>query len=1120
MDSHVFHDPSGRRARRADLAMAVLAAAVLLIFGLFAMSLALAPQIPKVTLTDPRMLTALRNVSHGSHAQRADWAKIPRPKRAPSGGPGRPITVGFYVSWDPVSVESLREHVGQIDVVAPQWLTLHGGAGQLDVVNDPQAEAIMRKGGHPPAVIPIIHNYIADHWDKASVDELLVSPRARHALIANLEELADKRGFAGYMFDLEDMSESALAAYPAFIAEINSALKQSGREVWVTAPFDEEGWPLRKLQNAASTLVLMAYDDHFQSDKPGSVAGQEWFERNLARTFPQLDQSRLILALGAFGYDWGPDGLADAVTFHESTVNALDSGVAVNFDPATLNPNFDYADGEGHAHHVWFLDAATTFNEVKVADAWRPRGYGLWRLGQEDPGVWSLLGKAYGSASTAGLIDIPPSEDVDFDGNGEILHVSETPKPGKRTLNIDAQSGIITHEAYDQIPSAYVVQRLGQTPKLAALTFDDGPDPRWTPKILDILKAKHAPATFFVIGSNMEEWPDLVQRELREGHVVGSHTYTHPNIAELSPTEIDLELNLTQRLFQVLTDRTLRFFRPPYLGDADPSTTHEMRPVMQAQDRGYITVGLRNDPDDWKKPDAALIVQRAVARLNEIRPEASGQIILLHDSGGDRSRTIQALPQLIDAIRADGFQLVTVAQLAGLSSAQANPRATTEPGQLMLDRAAFDMVRGFNKTVAALFLAAIALGLARLAFLSTLSLIHFARTERRTPPELDPAREPIVSVLIPCFNEESVIVTSIERILASEWSHLEVIVLDDGSKDATAARVTEHFGANERVRLMSFENGGKAAALNRGLAAASGDIVVALDADTQFPPETIGMLARWFGDEKIGAVAGNALVGNRVSIITRWQSLEYVTAQNLERRALAALGAVTVVPGAVGAWRRRALAELGGVPQDTLAEDQDLTIAVQRAGWKVEFDPDARAYTEAPETLSALLKQRFRWSFGTLQCVWKHRKALFSPKHPTLGFVALPQIWLFQIVLALVQPLVDLVVVFSLLGALFARLMHPNQWDSVGLERTLLYWAAFVLVDLAAAALGMALERRAPWKDVAWIPIQRFGYRQLMYYVVVQAVLAAVRGPRVGWGKLARTARVTIDRQKPLRDAA
>ncbi|HEY3800257.1 MAG TPA: glycosyltransferase, partial [Caulobacteraceae bacterium] len=484
-------------------------------------------------------------------------------------------------------------------------------------------------------------------------------------------------------------------------------------------------------------------------------------------------------------------------------------------------------------------------------------------------------------------------------------------------------------------------------------------------------------------------------------------------------------------------------------------------------------------------------------------------------AGGDRSETVAALPGLIDAIRAKGYQIVTVDQLAGMSAAQAMPPTSRSSLELLVDRMGFGFFRYMDFLLTSLFITAIVLGVARLAFLAVLALWHRLRAPGRAPPMLDPDAGPLVSVLIPCFNEEKVIVASVARILHSNWKRLEVLVLDDGSADATSARVREAFEGEPRVTLMRFENGGKAKALNRGLAEAQGDIVVALDADTLFPPDTIPMLARWFTDPKVGAVAGNAVVGNRLNLVTRWQALEYVTAQNLERRALAALGAVTVVPGAVGAWRKSALAALGGYPHDTLAEDQDLTIACQRAGWRVEFDPEARAYTEAPDTVAGLLKQRFRWSFGTLQCIWKHRSATFNPKRPVLGFVALPQIWLFQIILTAVSPLVDLAIVWSLVWTLYARAYHPVEWSPDDFLRSVFYWAAFIFLDLSAGALGMTLERRAPWKDLVWLPVQRFGYRQLMYYVVVKSIVTALRGSRVGWGKLERraTAQMAPDRR-------
>ncbi|HEY1928796.1 MAG TPA: glycosyltransferase [Caulobacteraceae bacterium] len=1116
MADFVFHDPTGRRAKRANLGVGLVIAAAALVVAAFFATLASAPHLPNLTMKDPRVLQALQPETAHKFRRPVEWRRIPRTARAATGGPARPLSVGFYVTWDESSRVSLRRHIGQLDVISPQWVLLDGSLGRVSVTSDPVAEATIASSKSPPSILPMVHNGHNAESDQPLASDMLMNPAAQKALISNLVTLVKQRGWAGYVFDLENLSRPALARYPAFLAQARAALKPLGREVWVAVPFGDDAWPLRRFRAVSDSVVLMAYDQHWGGGEPGPVTAQDWFEQTLAYDMRQLDPSHTIIALGAHGYDWtladkkGPAS-AHAVGFYDATQTAHDANAQVSLDDDSLNPTFEYQDDDDRKHVVWFLDVATFFNQMKVADAYRPQGYALWRMGAEDPSVWNYLHQPYGIEKAAGLQEINPSVGVDFDGTGEILHVDSRPTPGRRSVETDPQTGLISDETYQVMPTSYVIDRYGAHPGWVALTFDDGPDGRWTPKILRILEAKHVPATFFVIGQNMQARPDLVQREVRDGDMVGNHTWTHPNIGVTPLAQTALEINTTQRLFQVLSGRSMRLFRPPYFGDAEPSTPGEVDPLIKAQDFGYLIVGLRIDPDDWKKPDPNLIVSRTLSRLQDTG-EYAGQVVLLHDAGGDRSRTVEALPRLIDELKARGYKLVTIDQLAGMTREDAMPKTNRSSFSLFLDRIGFGFFRYMNDILQALFTIAIVLGLARLLFLAVLALWQRIREGGRQPPLLDPARGPLISVLIPCFNEEKVIVQSVTRILASHWANLEVIVLDDGSKDATAAVVRNAFANEPRVELMSFENGGKARALNRGLSRTRGEIIVALDADTLFPADTLGRLARWFADQRVGAVAGNAIVGNRLNLITRWQALEYVTAQNLERRALAALGAVTVVPGAVGAWRRSVLLSLGGYPADTLAEDQDLTLAVQRAGWRVEFDASARAYTEAPDTVDGLLKQRFRWSFGTLQCIWKHRAGLFNPKRPVLGFVAMPQIWLFQIFLTVAAPLVDLAIVSSLAWAIYGRFFHPVEWSPDDFIRSVFYWAAFIFLDLSAGALGMALERRAPWQDLVWLPVQRFGYRQLMYYVVVKSVITAVRGYRVGWGKLERRATAVVGR--------
>ncbi|THD57749.1 glycosyltransferase [Phenylobacterium sp.] len=1115
----VFHDPTGRRARRVRFVGGLVASFVALLVAGFFATLAFAPRLPTVNLKDPRALEALHQETAHKLRGRAQWNKIPHPRAGPAAaGPTRPLAVGIYVSWDEGSRQSLTDHVDQLDVVSPQWIELINANGGLSYTSDPQARAIIAAAKHPPSVLPQIYNKpTGGEWNGAMASAFLMNPQARAAMIADLVAQAQKRGYAGYVFDFEELSEAGLRAYPGFIAQARTALKAIGRDVWVTTVFADDDYPYKALQDASDAIMLMAYDQHYGGGEPGPVAAQDWFESNLAKRMEHLDPAKTIIALDNVGYDWtlpGPHNKAssESALFADATQRAHDAEAQVEMEENSLNPTFGYQDDQMHKHVVWFLDAPTLFNQIHVADGFRPLGYALWRMGHEDQLDYQVLRHDYGQGKPDGLEALRPGSGVEFDGDGEVLHVSSIPTPGRRSIEIDSDTGLISGETYEVMPTSYVVQRYGFHPGWVAITFDDGPDGRWTPQILDILKAKHAPATFFVIGKNMAAKPGLVQREVDEGHDVGNHTWTHPDIAFIPAAQTSVELSATQRLFETITGRSMRLFRPPFFGDAEPDTPLEVSRVMLGQMQGYLTVGLRIDPDDWRNPNASTpehIVDTALSRLKDT--QRPGQVILLHDSGGDRRWTVKALPGLIDALRAHGYKLVTVADLAGMTPQEAMPPTSRNSFELLLDRIGFGFFHGLNVALSTLFITAIVLGVARLLVLGVLALIHRSTIARRTPPMLDPATGPLISVLIPCFNEEAVIESSVRRILASNWAKLEVLVLDDGSSDHTAEVVRKAFADEPRVTLMSFENGGKARALNKGLTKAHGDVVVALDADTLFPAETLARLARWFVDPRVGAVAGNALVGNRRNLITRWQALEYVTAQNLERRALAALGAVTVVPGAVGAWRKAALEQLGGYPDDTLAEDQDLTIAIQRAGWRVEFDPEARAYTEAPETVAGLLKQRFRWSFGTLQCIYKHRAALFSPKHPVLGFVALPQIWLFQILLTAVAPLIDLAVIWSIISAIYGFTNHSTEWSPDDLIRPLSYWAAFIFLDLSAGALGMALERRAPWADLVWMPVQRFGYRQLMYYVVVKSIDAALHGARVGWGKLERRASAAFE---------
>jgi GT2 family glycosyltransferase len=506
--------------------------------------------------------------------------------------------------------------------------------------------------------------------------------------------------------------------------------------------------------------------------------------------------------------------------------------------------------------------------------------------------------------------------------------------------------------------------------------------------------------------------------------------------------------------------------------------------------------------------------------IENATPDRTANVVLLHDGGGDRAQTVAALPAIISGLEHAGYRIVPTATLAGLDRDQVMPRVEgIDLVAVRTDVFAFTAIGAFIVALNWTFFFAISLGVLRAVGMTVLALLR----KRPQPKLADTEFAPRVSVIIPAYNEETVIQSAIARILESEYQNIEIIVADDGSKDRTSAIVAEAFPEHPKVTLLTMTNGGKASALNRALLIAQGEIVVALDADTQFERETISRLVRWFTDERIGAVAGNAKVGNRVNLVSRWQAVEYVTAQNIERQALTRFDAIMVVPGAVGAWRRQALDDVGGYPEDTLAEDQDLTIAIQRRGWRVAYDEDAVAWTEAPETFHALSKQRFRWSFGTLQCLWKHRRVLGRGKPSGIALVGMPQAWLFQIVFAVISPAIDLALLVSIAGTAMRVSQHGWAQTQTDVLRMGVYWLGFTAIDLLCGFVAYRLDVREKRFPAFLLLAQRFVYRQLMYSVVIRAVGSALAGMGIGWGKLERTGSVSapgLARQAERRDQA
>ncbi|OAH15100.1 poly-beta-1,6-N-acetyl-D-glucosamine synthase [Streptomyces jeddahensis] len=612
------------------------------------------------------------------------------------------------------------------------------------------------------------------------------------------------------------------------------------------------------------------------------------------------------------------------------------------------------------------------------------------------------------------------------------------------------------------------------------LTFDDGPDPVWTPKVLDVLAEHDAHAVFFVTGTMVSRYPELVQRMVAEGHEIGLHTFNHPDLSYQSQRRIDWELSQNQLALAGAAGIRTSLFRPPYSSFSAAMDNASWPVTEYIGGRGYITVVNNTDSEDWRRPGVDEIIRRATPKGHQ------GAIVLMHDSGGDRSQTVAALDRFLPELQAKGYEF------ANLTEALDAPSAHTPVTGLDLwkGKAWVYLVEASENVTGVLVVGLAVIGflvITRFGLMLVLSAVHARRVRRRGFRWGPPVTEP-VSVLVPAYNEAKCIRNTVNSLAQSDHP-IEVIVIDDGSSDGTARIVEDMRMPN--VRVVRQLNAGKPAALNRGLANARHDIVVMMDGDTVFEPSTVRELVQPFGDPRVGAVAGNAKVGNKDSLIGAWQHIEYVMGFNLDRRMYDMLRCMPTIPGAVGAFRRTALERVGGMSDDTLAEDTDITMAMHRDGWRVVYAENARAWTEAPESVQQLWSQRYRWSYGTMQAIWKHRRALIE-RGPSgrFGRVGLPLVSLFMVLAPLLAPLID---VFLLYGLVFG----PTQ-------KTVGAWLGVLGIQAVCAAYAFRLDRERMTHLVS-LPLQQILYRQLMYVVLLQSWITALTGGRLRWQKLRRT---------------
>ncbi|MEP6615637.1 MAG: glycosyltransferase [Ginsengibacter sp.] len=1033
------------------------------------------------------------------------------------------IRAAFYTPWTAkTSLPDLEKYGSKLNTIFPEWFFIDTNTFQLQTRIDGAGLAVMREKNLQ--IMPMLNNFNSSKkdFDGNLLHRVLSDPLKENLLIQQIADTLSFYHLSGINIDFEELIEKTNAPLNDFQKKLYEKLHPVGITVTMDVVPKNNDYDFKNLAAYNDYIILMAYDQYNNSTGPGPISAQKWVEEALDWTASRIDPEKIILGIAGYGYDWSTNKIDTTYTYNDAINKAKFLNSKIIFDNDNFNLHYSYIDEvqndagemEKKQHQVWFTDAATTFNILRFSDEYATAGTALWHLGSEDTRMWNFYNMDLSNDALdehpfdfSSLTSIPiASNNVGLEGEGEVLDILYSPQLGKVIFEVDSIEHLISEQDYVQLPSGYVIRKFaedtteGPGHKLI-LTFDDGPSADYTPQILDILEKEKIPATFFIVGMEAERNIPILQRINNDGFEIGNHTFTHHNIAKMSLVRAQIEMKLTRLLIESITGRSTILFRAPYNADSEPQTFEELEPIARSRSENYLTVGESIDPMDWEPNVKADSIVARVIRQVETR---NASIILLHDAGGEsRQATVDALPAIIRYFKNKGYIFTTVADLMGKTRSVVMPSIPpsrdgwTKTFNFFLAEATY----WGSHIVFSLFLIGIFFSVGRILVMGILASIQKKNEKKKL--NLVPAvfnDYPGVSVIIPAYNEEVNAVRTIKSILSQTYPGLQVIFVDDGSKDDTVNIVREAFRQDKNVHIYSKPNGGKATALNFGIEKSDTKFVVCIDADTQLKSDAVLKLIQEFNNEKVGAVAGNVKVGNEISMITRWQSIEYITSQNFDRRAFDLLNCITVVPGAIGAFRKKAVEDAGGFTSDTLAEDCDLTMRLHRCGYLIRNCSTAISYTEAPETIRQFIKQRFRWSFGVMQCFWKHRDTVFNPKYKNYGMVAMPNILIFQMILPFLAPLADLLLIISLVAASMNIIV-------ASVPHIILYYIIFSLVDIAGAAIAFAFEKEN-FKKLLWIIPQRLIYRQLMYYILFKSFNKAIKGELQGWGSLNRTGSV------------
>ncbi len=595
------------------------------------------------------------------------------------------------------------------------------------------------------------------------------------------------------------------------------------------------------------------------------------------------------------------------------------------------------------------------------------------------------------------------------------------------------------------------------------------------------------------------------------GHEIENHTYDHPVFSLLTDDANYSQIKATNDIIETVTGVTPKFFRKPYSDSSDVTNGSDIRYLQTLQKLGLRASEYDVDSKDWHLNSSEQIVNRVKQQLSERNGDYSQ--LLLHDTHHNTELTISALPGIIEYLQSQDVQLVTVNELAYQHDDNygQNLVTTSTYKAMRIQHGALTLFTWISEIF-------IALSLVRYAWMIVGSI--FYTIKRRLLKyfikhiNLKTGTLPRLTIIIACYNEEKVIGRTIEALQASYYRNFRLILVNDGSKDKTAKIIQNYADHDKRISLVNVPNGGKAKALESGMSKTKSQWLVFCDADTIFAPDSLRQFALIAAlDYRLGAIAAKIVVGNDNNLLTRAQLIEYDIAYKFVKASQDITNMITVVPGAAGLWKHSALTKAGGFRADTLAEDTDTTMRVIAGGNRVGYRSNIEAYTEAPEKLTMLYKQRTRWQLGNMQAIFKHRKGVFNPKYGTLGVMGLPLFYI-ELISAITYPVILAITAVLLWSeGLFSIQKMSSIFDDPAKNTIIILGLLMLAIELCMTLFVIVTSKKSiksKVKLILTVPYYVVIYKMYLSIFTIVSLLRALRGKMYGWGHLQRTASVHI----------